>query len=218
MNNKYQAVIFDMDGVIIDSEPLHIQVEQETCQHFHLAAPESLWDGRFQGRTDLVLFEYIVANFGDGSITTEQLLAYKRDAYIQTALQQVQLFSGLLPFLITARSKFSKVALTTSTVAALQQKIFEKFDLGKFFDVIVTGDQITYGKPDPEPYLLTVQKLQVPAAQCIVLEDALNGIISAKKAGCATVGITNSFSWKKLQEAGADFVVENYEQILEIIL
>jgi HAD superfamily hydrolase (TIGR01509 family) len=212
--NNFSAIIFDMDGVIVDSEPLHAEVEQMVCQHFQLAVPLSTWDGSFtRGRTEKDFFEFVADTYGPGRVTAEQLIAYKKPIYIQLAMQKLQLFPGILSFLEKARATFAHMALTTSTIASLQQKMFEKFNLGSFFDVVVTGDQISKGKPDPEPYLLTAQKLNLPTDQCLVLEDAINGVVSAKKAGCLVVGITNSFTEKELYEAGADKVVDTYEQL-----
>ena len=70
--------------------------------------------------------------------------------------------------------------------------MFELLGLGSFFDAVVTVEDVINGKPHPEPYLRVVEKLGVPASKCLVIEDAVNGIYSAKEAGCRTVGLTTS--------------------------
>lgn len=219
MKRDFSAIIFDLDGVIVDSEPLFAEIEQATCQHFGLAVPLSIWKSNFSiGRTEKEFFQYVVDTYGDGTVTAQQLTDYKKLRYLPTALEELQLFPGMFSFLEKSRAIFPQVALTTSSQSWYQQKIFEKFKLDPFFDLVVTGDQITKGKPDPEPYLVTIQKLQVQAEQCVVIEDAPNGVMSGKSAGCKMVGITHSFSRKELEDAGADYVVDHYDEILPLLL
>jgi sugar-phosphatase len=76
--------------------------------------------------------------------------------------------------------------------------------------IITTGDDVCNGKPDPEEYLKTVAKWEAAAQHCIVLEDADNGILSAKQAGCQTIGITTSFPKEKILAVGVDYVFSDF--------
>lgn len=207
-----KAIIFDMDGVIVDSEPLHMESEKITLSDFQIEAPHSEWD-HFKGKTDRDMFGYIVNNFTDGTVSVTELMAHRVKIYLQIAPKRLRMIPGALSFVKKIKQSDKKLALTTSSLKEPQGMAFDKFRLYPYFDIIVTGDEITKGKPDPEPYLKTVKKLGVPAKHCLVIEDSTNGIISAKAAGCIAVGITTSFPKERLQQAGADYVVDSFKEL-----
>ncbi len=205
-----EALIFDMDGVIADSEPLHFEAEKATLLARGIEAPWSEWH-IFTGLTEEKIFRYIVDHFTDGAFSPEELIEAKFEIFIDMLNEKVQPVPGALDFISRSRKTFHKMAVTTSSLALTQQVVFNKFQLHDVFDVIVTGDAIVRGKPDPEPYVITVERLGLPAERCVVFEDSLNGIRSAKGAGCNVIGIGTSFSGKALLEAGAAAVIENFE-------
>ena len=204
-----EAVIFDMDGVIADSEHLHFEAEKAILQAHGIEAPWSEWH-KFTGLTDEKIFRYIVDNYTDGSYSPGELMEAKYGMFITLLIEKVQPIPGVLEFIQQARSSFKKLAVTTSSLVRTQQVVFDKFQLTECFDVIVTGDHITHGKPHPEPYLKTVAELGLPAERCTVFEDSLNGIKSAKEAGCKVIGVGSSFSRKALLQAGADAAIEDF--------
>jgi beta-phosphoglucomutase-like phosphatase (HAD superfamily) len=125
----------------------------------------------------------------------------------------VEMIEGALQFLKRCKSAGFQLGLTTSAARGIQQLAFEKFGLSKYFDAVVTGEDIVRGKPDPEPYLLTAGKLSQPATACMVIEDAVSGIISGKSAGCFVVALTTSFSIEDLAAAGADLVFPSFRDL-----
>ncbi len=201
-----------MDGVIADSEPLHFEAEKAILQQRGIEAPWDDWY-KFTGLTDEKIFQYLVDNFTDGNYSAHELIEAKYEIFIDILHEKLQPIPGALEFIYWAREQYSKLALTTSSKVRIQQTIFEKFELVPYFDVIVTGDCITYSKPHPEPYLNTVQALELPAETCMVIEDSLSGIQSAKAAGCNVTGLTTSFPRQQLLEAGADAVIDEYASL-----
>ena len=139
--NKIAAIIFDMDGVIVDSEPLHVQAEQLTCKHYGIEAPWSEWD-MFTGVTEYAVFEYIICNFTDGTFSIDELIKTKYDMFSYLLSEKAQPIPGVLDFIQYAREHYRKLALTTSSRKAVQEKVFEIFDLQPYFDVVITGDEI----------------------------------------------------------------------------
>lgn len=216
MKNMIKALIFDMDGVIVDSEQIHMDAEVYTCKKFGLEVPLSEWEF-FKGKTAVDIFDYIVKNFGSSDVSVLDMIECKVEAYLEMAPKRMELIPNSLQFIKNNRKLFQKFALTTSSKRVAQEMIFNKFNLDSLFDVIVTGDEVVNGKPHPEPYLITVEKLELNPGQCIVIEDSDNGIISAKKAGCRVVGITTSFDRERLLKSGADLVVSDFLE-LECIL
>lgn len=209
---QIHAVIFDMDGVIVNSEPLHFEAEKEILQTHGIEAPWEQWN-MFTGVTDAKIFQYIVEHFSDGRYSAEQLLVAKYPIFLKLLAEKLEPIPGSLDFIRWCRPRFPKIGLTTSSVRRVQELIFQRFGLHPFFDVVVTEEWIQHCKPHPEPYLKTVNALQVPACHCLVVEDSLNGIQSAKEAGCYVAGITTTFSEEQLREAGADVVFDHFETL-----
>ncbi len=212
--NTIQAMIFDMDGVIVDSEPLHCQIEHRILKQYGIEAPWSEWD-QFTGVPEHAVFQYIVDHFTDGEYSVVELIRAKYQLFMSMLDEQLQPIAGALDFIRWTRERYGKVALTTSSGKEVQQKVFDLFYLHPYFDVVITQEHIQNGKPHPEPYLKTVEALQLPAQHCMVLEDSVNGIKSAKEAGCYVMGITTSFAEDILRNAGADCVVDRFSALYD---
>lgn len=208
--DQIKAIIFDFDGVIVNSEPVHEKAEIQTCQEFGLDVPRGEWEN-FRGKRIDDIFSFVSRKYGDGSAPIEKMIERKIELYLLHALESLELIPGAYEFLeeMAGSGKY-RLALTTSGRKYQQEKILSKFDLAKFFEIIVTADNVKNGKPDPEPYLVTAKMLAEEPRNCLVIEDSDNGIISAKAAGCFACGITNTFSEEKLRLAGADEIVNNF--------
>lgn len=213
MKNKIHSLIFDMDGVIVDSEPIHEKAEMEVCREFGMEVSKKEWDG-FRGKKLEDIFSYASKNYGTGSEPIEEMIDRKIEMYLSLALRDMQLVKGVYEFLQELKnSQEYRYALTTSGRKYQQDKILAKFNLSDFFPIMVTSEDVQNGKPHPEPYAVTVKKLNEQPGNCLVIEDSDNGILSAKAAGCQTCGITNTFSRDRLESAGADMVVSNFLEL-----
>ena len=211
VHSNIRAVIFDMDGVITDTEPLHMEAELLTCADHGIVAPIEMWEG-FRGHTTLDIFETIVARCCPGQHDPAALAEYKVRTYLRIAPARMTVFPGVLDFIAACAVKYT-LALTTSSRVEIQREAFRRFGLAPHFTVITTGDEVTHGKPHPEPYQLTVARLGLVAGECAVIEDSDAGIRSAASAGCIPLGITNSFPSETLHAAGAAFVASTYDQL-----
>ncbi|MEN9222664.1 MAG: HAD family phosphatase, partial [Thermostichus sp. BF3_bins_97] len=132
-------------------------------------------------------------------------------------LADIPLVPGVLEFLAASRQRFPTLALTTSATRQDQEQIFNRFDLHRWFDGVITAEDIQRAKPDPEPYVKTAGMLGVDPTLCLVIEDSTHGIRSAKGAGCFAVGLTTSFGAAELRQAGADAVVESFVELAELL-
>jgi HAD superfamily hydrolase (TIGR01509 family) len=121
---------------------------------------------------------------------------------------------GIKEFLqkISANQKY-RLAIGTAGRKSVQEELLEKHGLNPYFEFIVSAGDVTKGKPDPEIYTTAVNKLGLQAEECLVIEDAVNGIVSAKAAGCVACGITTGMPKEALLEAGADLVVDSFEEL-----
>lgn len=208
------TLIFDMDGVITDTEGLHKEAEQYACKIYGISLPITEWK-KFKGRTIEAVFSYIVENFTDGTISVDDLIRTKNARYKEVAAEKMALVPGSLEFIRFARTRFQSLGLVTSSNREILEFVFQRYRLYKYFDVTVTGDDIPKGegKPHPRPYLLALEKLQSNPQDTFVIEDSANGIISAGTAGCRVIGITTSFSKKVLEESGAEIVVDSFIEL-----
>ncbi|NTW22912.1 HAD family phosphatase [Candidatus Falkowbacteria bacterium] len=210
-----EAIIFDMDGVIVDSESIHVEAEKAACQHFGIEIPFSEWDG-FKGKTAIDIACHILNTYSKGGVSPQQFVECKTRLYLELAATGLQEIEGAIRFIKGAQSLFGLCALTTSSNRAIQELVFDRFDLERYFDEVLTGDEVANGKPHPEPYLKTALKLGVRPSHCIVIEDSDNGVTSAKSAGCRTIGITTSYPSPRLYNCGADLVVESFAELAAI--
>lgn len=206
----YQALLLDMDGVVIDSEPLHEEAQRIIFREYDLDVPESEFPG-FKGMRETEVFERIVRDYANGNGDIDDLVAAKERAY-RGLLHDLPLIPNALAFIRRAHAMY-RLALTTSSVRIDQEIAFNTFNLWPYFEVIVTAEDIDRPKPDPQPYLTTVEKLRLDPSDCLVVEDSINGVLSAVAAGCAVVGMTTSFDASILEEAGADLVVEGFHDL-----
>lgn len=211
-----KAIIFDMDGVLVDSEPIHEKVEIQTCREFGIDLPEKKWDN-FRGKKLAEIFSYLSKKYGKGDEPIDEMIERKVELYLERALKDMEMISGAGEFLekVKEDDNFSYM-LTTSGTGEQQEKILEKFGLTESFPERITAEDVVKGKPDPEPYLKSVERLSLPAENCLVIEDSYNGILSAKAAGCQACGLSSSyFSKKQLEEAGADLVISEFKELEE---
>jgi beta-phosphoglucomutase len=211
LNLDFDACIFDFDGVIVDSEPLHAEAKQATLDHFGVSYPAQLFSD-FKGRPDTAFFEFAADQLAAGVATAEEMGAYKREVYLRL-FEAVPLVADVQAFLAAARTRFDKLGLATSATRRDLGLAARKYQLDRWFDVIVTGDDTLRHKPDPEPYLRALAALGVTPDATLIVEDSPNGIRSAKSARCTTAALTTAFSAHELRSAGADIVVASFAEL-----
>lgn len=211
METGFKAIIFDLDGVIINSEDLHARAKKITLEHYKVQYPENIFT-EFKGRPDLVFWQYVSSRLAGHRHTAFEMDKFKRKIFFGFS-NEIMIVPGIADFLPVARKLFTQTALVTSATYADVMISEEKFGFLKWFDVIELGDHSLNHKPHPEPYLNALKKLDIAAGSAVVIEDSPNGVISAKTAGCYVIGITTGFTQNELLTAGADQVFANFSEI-----
>ena len=211
IKRDFQAYIFDFDGVIVDSEPLHAVAKQNTLDEFLIKYPQELFSD-FKGRPDIDFFDFVSKELAQGKVTPEELGAYKQNEYVKL-FEDVALVPGIQDFIRFSRKQVKKLGLATSATGRDFSLAANKYQLHTWFDVIITGDDTIKHKPDPEPFLKAIAKLSVPVDKILVIEDSPNGMKSAKAANCIVAAITTSFTPTELHLAGADLVVTSFSEL-----
>ncbi len=207
---KPTALIFDMDGVLIDSEPLHERSKREALSQAGIEVPEERF-ASYTGRSDTVMINDLAAENGIGKEESQAILRSKHTIY-ESLEHELEPIEGAVDFLHWAKPRF-RLALATSANARNRQKTAEMLGIAPLFEVAVDASNFEHPKPSPEVFLIALEKLGLPADSCWVVEDAINGVLAAKAAGCFAVGLTTSFSREALEEAGADMVIENFAEL-----
>ena len=205
---RFRALIFDLDGVLLDTEPLHTRAKEMAFEEFGIAPPADLYDA-FRGRSDADMVGHVVAELGPPGLSVAEVLARKH-ALFRTLHPEIEPVPGAREFLHRARRTFSQMALTTSATPENREFALARLGLEGFFDVVVDASHTPRTKPHPEPYLQTVARLGRRPPECLVVEDSTNGVLSGRGAGCAVAAITTSFTAAELSAAGAEEVIDDY--------
>ncbi len=184
------AVIFDMDGVIVDSNPWHKVSLREFCEQHGFHLTDQYLKEHIFGRANK---DWLPALFGKLSESRIREYSGEKEALFREIYRdQITPISGLIPFLEALEDHHIPKAIATSAPRDNVTFTLEKTGTSKFFDVILDESHISNGKPDPEIYLKTAARLNYRPEKCIVFEDSLSGVESAYRAGCKVIGITTT--------------------------
>jgi len=204
-----RAVIFDFDGVITDSEVLHLRAFNKVLARYNIEIKEEIYYKEYLGFTDLDCFKSVVekSELGLDSEQIRKLIKQKNQVFEELAATEATIFEGVPEFLQMLRDKGVPMAICSGAVLEEISLILEQSGLGHFFAEIVAGDQITKGKPDPEGFLLALERLNkgrqnpIAAGECVVIEDSHWGLEAGNAAGMHTIGITNTYNPGQLSMA-----------------
>ena len=204
------AVIFDMDGVIVDSNPFHKIALRQFCEKhgYHLSDDEL--KSRIFGRTNK---DWLMSLF-DGKVTDQQIKDFedeKESLFREIFSPHIKPVEGLIPFLEMLETRKIPRAVATSAPPANVQFTLEKTGTQKYFPVVVDGDMVENSKPHPEIYLKTIAAIHFPPERCVVIEDSLSGITAGRQAGCKVIGITTTHIREELSET--DLIIDHFNDL-----
>jgi HAD superfamily hydrolase (TIGR01509 family) len=206
-----KAVIFDQDGVIIDSESFHVECERVIFDRYHLdvSKEEHL---SFKGLSAKTIFERALKGKDIGR-TIDELIDEKRKLWNTNGDQKLRIYDGFYKLVEKLKPDYV-LALTTSAGRKTREYIKNLFPEQKgIFKVEITADDVIHSKPNPEPYLITAEQLEINPMYCVVIEDSINGIISAKNAGMKVIAITTGYPRDKLKEYSPNHIIDSLSEI-----
>jgi HAD superfamily hydrolase (TIGR01509 family) len=180
-----RAVIFDMDGVLLDSEPIGYEAMREVM-HRHGAPYDLAQNDEFVGRTSTESFRILRARHGM-TPEAEELARQFRETKIRIVRERAVPMVGVPEVLVRARAAGYRLALASSAETAVIDATVEALGLAALFEVRVSGWQVGRGKPAPDVFLETARRLVLPPGECLVVEDSRNGLLAAKAAGMRCV-------------------------------
>ena len=216
MPQPLRAVIFDLDGILADSEPWWNEIDSKL-----LAEYGAIYRGEYHrevlGVSYRLAVEFYKKAFGL-SASIEELMRRRGEIATEFFANRVGLFPSTKRTLERLRDMKVRLAIATSSVSASARPFLDRHGLTPFFDGIVTGDEIERGKPDPDIYLRAAKKLGIGADACLVIEDALSGIAAGRAAGMRVAAIPDRrFVDARDYEKEADYVVGNLSEIPALV-
>ncbi|MCC3144331.1 HAD family phosphatase [Halanaerobium sp. Z-7514] len=211
-----KAVIFDMDGVIVNSEAIYEQADKEIFKHYGI------------NLSDEELQKYIGVNLLD--IWTDLLSKYQlKDQYsdyqvedfieehvhshyeVLSESDELKLMPGIKDWFEYFKANNYKMIIASSSYAPIIELIYQKFGLDKYMEGYVDGNSVEKGKPEPEIFLKAAEKLQLKAEECLVIEDSEHGITAANKAGMKSIGFARNTDYNQ-DLSSADILIKEFNQ------
>lgn len=207
--SKPFAVIFDMDGVIVDTNPFHKETINQFCKKYGFQLTDEELRTKIYGRTNR---EWITALFG--KLTEQQLEAYafeKEQMFREAYAAHIKPVEGLIAFLEMLEQNHIARSIATSAPRANVDFVLKGTGIGKYFNIILDESMVSHGKPHPEIYLKSAKALNLPNQQCIVIEDSLSGIQAGKASGSKVIGITTTHAPDEMMDT--DLVIDNFNSL-----
>ncbi|HEU0274321.1 MAG TPA: HAD family phosphatase [Candidatus Udaeobacter sp.] len=210
------AVLFDLDGVLADSETWWNQIDAKL-----LAGYGVTYRGEYHqnvlGVSYRIAVEFYKKAFGL-SVPAEKMMRRRGEIATEFFANRIGLFPHAKDVLVELRQIKLHLAVATSSVSASARPFLNRHQLTEFFEVIVTGEEVKHGKPAPDIYLCAAQHLGVPAAECLVVEDALSGVAAAIAARMRVVAIPDRrFVDAREYEKQADYVLTDLKELPALV-
>jgi len=209
---SFRAVIFDLDGVLADSEPWWNEIDAKLLAEYGVT-----YRGEYHRNVLGVSYRVAVDFYKKAlnlSVSTDELMLRRAEIATDLFANRVGLFPSAKEVLQELRRMNLHLAVATSSVSLSARPFLDRHQLTAFFEVIVTGDEIERGKPHPDIYLRAAEKLGVAAEECLVIEDALSGIAAAKAAKMRVAAIPDRrFVNARDYEREAHYVLRSLSEI-----
>lgn len=205
-----KAILFDFNGVIIKDEPIHEKLIEQLLVEENLRPRPGEYRQVCLGRSDRACLTTLLNN--RGRVITDSyldnLIARKSKAYLEELekLGKIPSYPGLEDLIFNIRAARLKMAVVSGALKSEIELVLQKLNLAPYFSVIVAGDDLTTSKPEPDGYLLAIERLNqldpelhLQASECLAIEDTPAGIQAAKQAGIQVVGVANTYPFHMMQ-------------------
>jgi beta-phosphoglucomutase family hydrolase len=206
-----EAIIFDHDGVIVNTEPLHVEVWKEFFkQKGEVVTDEDLED-KALGKTEIDVIKTFIKDKTEAKY--EELLKERRKLFHQFFEKNFTEIPGVKDFINSLKETKLKVGAASSSPKDRVEYSLDRLDVRDIFQTVVTAERVKKGKPDPEIYLLAAEELGVDPTNCLVFEDSGSGVKSAKAAGMKVILVKTSLDESKFSEGFIDGAVDDFSDL-----
>jgi len=205
-----RGAIFDFDGVIVDSHPVHLRAWRKFLDSVGKTVSEEQLHFVLDGRKR----EDILRHFM-GAMEADQMTEYglRKEQFFRDEAAHVRMADGLLDFLESLQSGQLALAVASSGSKSRIHFLLDQFDLRKYFGVVITGNEVEQGKPHPGVFLKAAYQLGMDSSDLMVFEDAVSGVKAARSAGMKCIGIAQPDAAPRLLAAGANHIVPDFRSL-----
>ena len=211
-----QALLFDCDGIIADSEAHWNQIDREHLAAYGVAAYEGQLKAHVIGTSFAHSIGFYREHFGI-SAPLDEMIAHRTDVAARFYAEQIPIYPNTRETLEKCRELGLKMAVATSSVGRLIRPFLQRHDIEQYFDFVVTGEQVENGKPHPDIYLKAAAGGQTDPKNCLVIEDALAGLEAGRAAGARTVALPDARWHDVAQFAGqSDFSIAELSELVPL--
>lgn len=213
MLKNIKAVIFDLDGTLVDSMWIWKAIDQQYLQLIDAELPDDLQQD-IEGKSFYETAQYFKKRFAIDKPIEEIMDVWNKMAY-EKYTNEISLKNNVLKFLKYLKEQRIKIGIATSNSRILTDAVLKRKGVYEYFDAILTGCEVGAGKPAPDIYLNTAQKLGIHPEHCLVFEDLIQGILAGKSAGMRVCAVADEYSNYQIQDKKrlADYFIEDYGQI-----
>lgn len=207
-----KAVIFDMDGVVVNTEPIGYRANQLLYKSLNITVPDDVY-GTFIGNSDKMIVQKL-KDLYPIALTHEELLNEKYKYYFNAfdTAEDLALLPGVKELIIDLHTNGMRLVLASSASNRKIEKVFTRFGLHQYFDHAISGEDFEESKPNPAIFIEATSKSGFPKEECIVIEDSTNGIKAAKAAGIYCIGYNSGHTMGQ-DTSQADRVITDFSQI-----
>jgi HAD superfamily hydrolase (TIGR01509 family) len=212
MRQPFRAVIFDLDGVLADSEPRWNEIDAKLLAEYGVTY-RGEYHRNVLGVSYRLAVEFYKKTFGL-SVPTDEVMRRRGEIAADFFASRIEAFPSTKPVLQELRQMNLHLAVATSSVSASARPFLARHGLTAFFEVVVTGEEVEHGKPHPDIYLHAAKELGIPADACLVIEDAFSGIAAAKAAKMRVAAVPDTrFVDPHDYEKEADYLLRSLSEI-----
>ena len=206
-----KAVIFDMDGLLIDTEPIWTLADREFLAHYGKTY-RPMDKSRFMGSGVREFIKFIKKKFAIDE-NENKLLSERMGIFESLVNENLKLMPGVENLLQELSEKGYLLAMATGNTRRMMDLMTENLKIRKYFNVTVSSDEVPHGKPAPDIFLEAARRLKVTPSECLVLEDAINGVVAAKAAGMEAIAVCDQRYNKPESFTEADMVVGSLKEV-----
>ena len=214
MLTNIDAVIFDIDGTLVDSMHVWTDIDDIFLEKYHLEEPKNFHEG-MEGKSYSETAQYFLDLFPELPHTKEELEAEWHEMAFEIYTKELQLKKGAYDFILDMHKSGIKLGIATSNSRDLAEGLLKNTGVWQYLDAVWTSDEAKAGKPAPDVYLKVAESLGVKPERCLVFEDVPNGILAGINAGMKVCAVEDPFSkpQEERKKELADYYIQDYNDI-----
>ncbi|RAQ44225.1 hydrolase [Arthrospira sp. O9.13F] len=202
-----KAIIFDLDGTLANTDPIHYQTWVDVLKNYHLEINPDFYQANISGRLNPDIVRDILPQL---SPAEGQILADQKEAIFREIAGNLKPLPGLTKLLAWIQKQQLQTAIVTNAPRENAAFMLKVLNLVDYFHTVIVSEDVGVGKPDPKPYQVCLQQLNISPQDAIVFEDSTSGIRSAVAAGITTIGVASTHDPQILKNFGATYVIEDF--------